>query len=185
MSSQEAYAIQGVAIITHAMIWILKVLKRRENVMADYLETGGLTKLFGVGLCTLVVLTVEEGEITVYPVRNPECIFMYTFIGISGIIDVLSGRHRLLPMTSRNTAYIFSLLVESVVFAMHIKAYSDADVHLHFGLLFVISCSIACEIAECRYMLSLSTRTVLCREFLALFHGLWIIVIGYNKAKQQ
>ena len=179
MTSAEAYAVHGLMFVSNGLILTVKGMKRQRHMHIDayvrsnaYLE--GVIKLTGVGICTFMVVVFGTGMNN--PLSTFECIIMCMFVGLSGMTDLMLEKYKQTPLWSRNVMHIVTLLSESLIFGINFKNFSDEDVHLHYCLVLIISFGIICEIAE--YTFRQNPTTTVCRGFLALLHGSWLLCLA-------
>ena len=176
MPSAEAYAVHGLMFVSNGFILTVKGMKRQRHMHIDayvrsnaYLE-GGI-KLTGVGICTFMVVVFGTGMNN--PLSTFGCIIMNIFVGLSGMTDLMLGKYKQTPLWSKNVMHIAALLSESLIFGINFKNFSNVDVHLYYCLVLIISFGIICELTE--YTFRQTPTTTVCRGFLALLHGTWLL----------
>ena len=189
MSSSQAYAAQGWGYFTHGLVWILSGWNARtkypskDDFARSNLKCVGLTKLVWSFICTSVLLVFDEGNPRLYYLGNMDCFSMYLMFGFSGITSILVGNLKHFPQICENVVFAVTLIVEVLIFMIHILRFSETDLHLHMWLLLIIGAGVDCELIEC--ILKPNPTTAMCRGVFSLLHGSLLVGISLLKYNQE
>ena len=198
MGTFQGHALPGLFFITFSLWWIVMITRRLyicntyslpypatatfRWMHRKYLNTSveGIVKVVAcsVGMVLEILASFDYGRHS-YPVwiGDLQHVTMYFFFFLSGVVDVMKTKSRILP---QNTDYVFfaiSFLIEGHLFSFHLHGRSDLDTSVHHVLLYVIWMCVVAICLEALY--PTSSTAAYFRSYCVLLQGVLFIQVGF------
>ena len=113
-----------------------------------------------------------------FSLSNGQHITMYVFFGLSGVVDIVAPRCRLLQELHVDyVIFAMAFAVELFLFRFHLRGRVPLDVQVHQLLILAIACNLICAVIEAVYQDKV--LAALGRGYFVILQGTWFIQLGF------
>ena len=198
MGTFQGHALPGLFFIANSIWWIVNITRRQficnqysityqstatfRLIRKNYLNVSveGWAKLVScfVGMCLEMLAAFDYGR-EVYPVwlGDLQHFTMYLFFFLSGVVDVMKTKTKLIPHNADYVMLILGFLIEGYLFSFHLHGRNALDVTIHHMLVLVIWMCVGSLCLELACNQSCVCSYV--RSYCVLLQGVLFIQVGF------